>query len=111
MLRPASSSRSFVGCTASVLTAEADRRSLLAFARSLPPYFLDHVLDDVAVLALRTEHHDLRVRGAPDVVAGGPVEEVACLDGLGDVVGISRGQASAQHVAPVWALAEAALQS
>ena len=43
---------------------------------------LDHVLDDVAVLVLRTEHHDLRVGVDPDVVAGRPVEQVTRLDGL-----------------------------
>src|SRR3954471_17434966 len=110
MLRPASRRRSFVGCMASIVTEEADRRSLRAVARSLSSNLLDHVLDDVAVLALRAEHHDLGIGVDPDVVPGRPVEEVTCLDRLGDVIGVCRRQAPAEDIAPVRALAEAALQ-
>ena len=45
-------------------------------SRRLAADLLDHVLDDVAVLVLRAEHDDLRVRVDLDVVSGRPVEQV-----------------------------------
>jgi hypothetical protein len=40
------------------------------------PDLLDHVVDDMTVLALRAEHDDLRIRVNANVVPGGPVVQV-----------------------------------
>ena len=40
-------------------------------------HLVEHVVDDVGVLVLRAEHHDLGVRVDPDIVSRRPVEKVA----------------------------------
>src|SRR5688500_9702236 len=74
-------------------------------------YFFDHVIDDVAVLALRAEHDDLRVGVDLHVVPRRPVEEVVRLDRLALALRIGGGDLAVQHEAPVRAVAVVAFQA
>lgn len=72
---------------------------------SLTFHLLDHVVDDMAVLALRAEHDDLRVCVDLYVVSGWPVKQIIRVDRLLRAVRIGRGELAAQDEAPVGALA------
>ncbi|WP_442480510.1 hypothetical protein [Variovorax boronicumulans] len=63
------------------------------------------MVDHVRVLVLRTEHHDLRVGVDLDVVAGRPIEQVVCLDGLLFPGVVGGGDLALEHEPPVRALA------
>lgn len=69
-----------------------------------------HVVNDVAVLALRAEHDDFRVFVDLYVVPRWPVEEIIRFDSLLCALRVSCGELAAQDEAPVRALAQIAFQ-
>jgi hypothetical protein len=73
---------------------------------SLALGLLYHMIDDMAVLALRAEHNNLCVSIDPDVVSRGPVEQVIGVHLFLFACCISGGQLSAQDEAPMRTLTE-----
>ncbi len=74
-------------------------------------YFFDHVVDDMAVLTLRTEHDDLRVLIDLYVMSGGPVKKIVRFDRLLRAVCVGCGELAKHDKTPVGALAQIAFQS
>src|SRR5680860_1284281 len=71
----------------------------------------NHVIDDLAVLLLRTEHDDLGAGVDPDVVSRRPVEEVVRVHRLLSALSVGRGQLAVKDESPVRAPAKVAVQS
>ena len=65
----------------------------------------------MAVLLLRTEHYDLHVFVDVDIVPGWPVKEIIRFDCFLCAVRVRCRELPAQDEAPVWALAQVAIQS
>jgi hypothetical protein len=69
------------------------------------------VIDDMAVLLLRAEHYNLRVRVDLYIVPGWPVKEIIRFDCFLCAVHVRCRELTAQDEASVWALAQVAIQS
>lgn len=63
--------------------------------RSSTFYLFNHVAEDMAVLMLRAEHDDLRIRVDLHVVSGWPVKQVVRFDRFLRAVCIGRGELAA----------------
>ena len=70
----------------------------------------DHVLNDVAVLALWTKHDNLCIVVDLHIVPCRPIEKIVGIHGFPLSVRIRRDKPSAQHDAPMRALAEISFQ-
>ena len=81
------------------------------YCASLVPCLFNHVANDFAVLVLRTEHDDLRIRLNTHIVSWWPIEEVIGADGFLVAGSIGRGEFTPQHKSPMGTLTEVSFQS
>ncbi len=67
------------------------------------------MLDNGAVLLLRTEQDDLCILGNGDRMAGGPVEKITAVDGFFRSARVGHRDLALNHIAPMWGLTQVTL--
>jgi hypothetical protein len=74
-------------------------------------HHLDHVIDDLTVLMLRTEHYNIRICINLYIVSGWPVKQIIRVDSLLRSICVGSGELAAQDKTPVGALAQIPFQA